>query len=78
MVDSYVTRPKVKTNRLDLKMNEEVRRDLEVLREATRARSLSEVIARAVAVYEFLWSEKKKGGKLVIQGPDGEKEVVLL
>ena len=59
-------------------MNEEVREALESLRDVTRAHSLTEVICRAVAVYEFLWSEKKDGGKLVIKGRSGEKEVVLL
>ena len=67
-----------KMTRLDLKMTEEVRQDLESLRDATQASSMSEVIARALAVYEFLWLEKKNGGKLVIKGPSGEKEVVLL
>jgi hypothetical protein len=39
---------------------------------------LAEVIRRAVAVYEFLWREKDSGAKLIVKGPDGEKELVLL
>jgi len=41
--------------------------------------SLSEVVRRSLAVYEFLDKEKRSGGKLVIRSTlGGEKEVVLL
>ena len=45
---------------------------------SAHADSLAEVIRRALAVYDFLWSESAQGGKLVVKGKQGEKELVLL
>jgi predicted CopG family antitoxin len=60
-------------------MSEEVRERLESLREKTDADSLSEVIRRALAVYDFLWSEREKGARLVARGADNkERDLVLL
>jgi hypothetical protein len=59
-------------------MGESARQKLEALRDQTQANSLTEVVQRALAVYEFLHAEKQKGNQLVVKGPDGEKEVVLL
>ena len=40
---------------------------------------MTEVVQRALAVYEFLHAEKSKGNALVVKDADGvEKEVVLL
>lgn len=66
------------TRRLSLEMSEVVRQNLEDLRDRTQADSMTEVIRRALAVYELLWDEKTKGAKLVLRAPDGEKEVILL
>jgi hypothetical protein len=55
-----------------------VRKQLEALRDRTQADSLAEVIRRALAVYDFLHSEKEKGGRLVVQDDAGERELVLL
>lgn len=52
---------------------------LEALRDLTQANSLTEVVQRALAVYDFLHAEKAKGNALVVKDADGgEKEVVLL
>ena len=51
---------------------------MEELKRATQADSLSEVIRRALAVYEFLWAEKRLGAKIVLRGEEGDKELVLL
>jgi hypothetical protein len=60
-------------------MSEEVRQRLESLREKTDADSLSEVIRRALAVYEFLWSEREKGTRLVARDADNkDRDLVLL
>ncbi|MBI3823442.1 MAG: hypothetical protein HY289_12300 [Planctomycetes bacterium] len=48
------------------------------LRDQTQANSLTEVVQRALAVYEFLHAEKQKGNQLIVKGEGGEKEVVLL
>ena len=66
------------TRRLNLEMTESVRTRLEALRHQTEADSLAEVIRRSLAVYDFLLSEKEKGGKLVIKTSNGDKEVILL
>jgi hypothetical protein len=66
------------TRRLNLEMSEESRKKLESLRKETSADSLAEVIRRALAVYDFLWREKTSGGKLLVKGPKGERELVLL
>jgi hypothetical protein len=60
-------------------MSEEVRQKLESLREKTDADSLAEVVRKALAVYDFLWSEQAKGTKLLVRGADNQdREVVLL
>jgi hypothetical protein len=66
------------STRLNLEMGEQVRKRLEHLRDVTQADSLAEVIRRALTVYDFLWSERDQGGKLVVKREDGEKELVLL
>jgi len=63
---------------LNLKMNDDVRERLEQLRDETNADSLSEVIRRAVAVYDHLWTAKRKQHQIIIREADGEKELILL
>jgi hypothetical protein len=74
-----MARPKLAPKtRLNLEMSEESRRKLEYLRKATNADSLTEVIRKALAVYEFLWRQKASNGRLVVQTDDSEKELVLM
>lgn len=62
-----------------MEMPEIVREQLEALCQQTQADSLSEVIRRAIAVYDYLWSEKAKGSKTVVKDTNGsERELVLL
>ena len=68
----------VPTRRLNLEMSQRVRERLERLRDQTGADSLVEVIRRSLAVYELLWSEQEKGGKLVVRRPDGDAEMMLV
>ena len=65
------------TCRMNLEMSEQVRQKLENLSEENDL-SLAEVIRRSLAVYDLLWSEMKKGGKIIIRGSDGEKEVMIV
>jgi len=51
---------------------------MEVLKDETDAHSLTEVISRSLAIYDFLWTQKKAGGKLLIQDSEGMRELVLL
>jgi hypothetical protein len=69
---------KATPKRLNLEMSERLRSVLENLREQTDAESLADVVRKALAVYDFLWQEKASGGRLVIKGKDGERELVLL
>jgi len=56
-----------------------VRKRLEALRGRTEADSLAEVIRRALAVYDFLWTERENGAELLVRDPDRtESKVVLL
>jgi hypothetical protein len=65
--------------RLTLDLLQPVRDRLEDLRRQTQADTLTEVIRRALAVYDFLWTEKAKGSRLVVKDPKGqERDVVLL
>ena len=60
--------PKV---RLNLDMPVEVKEQIEALRDRMRAESMSEVIRRALAVYDYLQSEQADGSHLVIRTRDG-------
>jgi hypothetical protein len=51
---------------------------MEELMDETGARSLTDVVSRALAVYDFLCRQKKKGGKILIQDDEGTRELVLL
>ena len=59
-------------------MASNVRTRMEQLRDETGAHSLAEVISRSLAVYDYLWKQKKTGGKLLIKDSEGEREVVIL
>ena len=69
---------KVKGGRLNLEIGKEVRERMEELMDETGARSLTDVVSRALAVYDFLCKQKKKGGKLLIQDDESTRELVLL
>ena len=69
---------KLKGGRLNLEIGKEVRERMEELMDETGARSLTGVVSRALAVYDFLCMQKKKGGKILIQDDDGTRELVLL
>lgn len=69
---------KVKGGRLNLEIGKEVRERMEELMDETGARSLTDVVSRALAVYDFLCRQKKKGGKILIQDDEGTRELVLL
>jgi hypothetical protein len=60
-------------------MSEEVKRNLERLKTTTQADSLSEVLRRALAVYDFLWVSKMNGETAIVRTKEGkERELVLL
>jgi len=51
---------------------------MELLRDETGARSLTEVISKSLAVYDYLWEQKKTGAKLLIKDSEGMRELVIL
>jgi hypothetical protein len=61
-------------------MDVEVRQRLEDLRERTKAESLTEVIRRALAVYETLWRSREEGQSVWIgeRGDESKRELLLL
>jgi hypothetical protein len=66
------------TSRLNLEMSEETRRRLELLRKATNSDSLAEVVRKALKVYDFLWHESAGGNQVVVKGPEGDKQLILM
>ncbi|MCB0060446.1 MAG: ribbon-helix-helix protein, CopG family [Gammaproteobacteria bacterium] len=48
------------------------------LAEATGADSQSEVVRRALRVYDYLISEREKGHTLVMKSDDGEQLIPLI
>lgn len=69
---------KIKSSRLNLALAELVRARIEDLQHETGAQTLTEVVSRSLAVYDFLWTQKKDGAKLLIQDSKGTRELVLL
>lgn len=69
---------KEKNTRLNLAIPESVRQRIEALQEATEAQSLTEVIRRALAVYEFLVKEKADGARVVSVKKGQTVEIALL
>lgn len=51
---------------------------MEALCEETTADSITELIRRSLAVYDYLWNQRKSGAKLIVRDKNGEREIVLL
>jgi hypothetical protein len=69
----------VATTRLNLELSQAVRDRIEELRDQTGADSMTEVIRNALAVYEFLHRQVRRGGSVRVESAAGEaKEVVLV
>ena len=73
-----MTRSNRKPSRLSLEMTDVTRQKLEALRDSTQADSLTEVLRRSLAVYGYLWDEKKNGATIVVRRNGAERELVLL
>ena len=63
--------------RVNLEMSSKCRETLEELSELTDA-SYSEVLRRALAVYDLLVRESQAGAKIVLKTKEGEREVILV
>lgn len=56
-----------KMNGLRFDMSPEVKKNLENLRERTNAADMGEVFRRALALYDFVITEKAKNTKILVQ-----------
>ena len=65
------------TKRLNLEMNEKVKKNIERLRDETQADSLAEVIRRALALYDTLWETTRDGSAVIIRTESIDREVLI-
>jgi hypothetical protein len=63
--------------RLNLVVNRQVKDRIDQLQERSEATSITEVVRRALAIYEELLKIREEGGQLVIEGK-GEREVLRI
>ena len=64
--------------RLNLDMRDDVKRRIEELRDEMHARSLAEVLQRALAVYDYVYRHEQEGAQVVVKYSDGEEERLKL
>lgn len=64
--------------RLSLEVAESVKDRIDSLIERSDAESMSEVIRRALAVYDKLVDNQSRGGVTILRGKDGREQEVLL
>lgn len=63
--------------RLNLVVNRQVKDRIDHLQELSEATSITEVVRRALAVYEELLKIREEGGQLVVEGK-GERELLRI
>jgi hypothetical protein len=78
MLGKKKTEKKTKMSRLNLALAELVRARIEELQHETGAQTLTEVVSKSLAVYDYLWTQKQSGAKVLIQDSEGIRELVLL
>lgn len=66
-----VSARKTKRKRLNLDVAISTMKRIDRLRKATEAESITEVIRKALAVYDLIIERRKEGAKVYIQAPDG-------
>lgn len=69
---------KDKKSRLNLSLAPKVRERMELLQDATGAQTITEVVSRALALYDFVITQKNSGAKVLIEDKQGTREVVIL
>ena len=60
--------------RLSLDITPRVREQLSHLEKKTEAGSITEVVRRALALYDLVVEHQREGGKLIFKHTDGEEE----
>ena len=67
------------TVRVSLRLSKEAKARLDDVSERTEAGSPTEVVRRALALYDALLDQKEQGRKVILRDDDGtEREVMLL
>lgn len=66
-----------KRARLSLDIDQSVRDKLDSLRKKTGAGSITEVIRRAVSVYEGVMDYHAIGGKIILRAPNGVESTLF-
>lgn len=64
--------------RLNLAFRQEVHDRLEYLRDTSDAETITEVIKKSLAVYDYLLTQKQNGAKVIVKDEDGQREIVLI
>ena len=62
--------------RLSLDITPRVREQLTHLEKKTEAGSITEVVRRALALYDLVMEHQDEGGKLIFKHTDGEEELL--
>ena len=74
-----MTRPKkTRKHRLNLDLSDESHTLLESLLTRSSAESRTQVIRNALRAYSYLLEVEERGGKVLVQEPDGEQFVLKL
>lgn len=64
--------------RLNLDVGVECRRTLNDLQKRTESMSITDVVKKAVKLYDFLLFLQEQGGKLKTTQPDGQDEIIKI
>ncbi|WP_337175396.1 hypothetical protein [Paludisphaera sp.] len=67
-----------KPHRLNLEMSEQVHSKLIGLLDRTGADSQAEVVRRALALYDFIWTHVEEGSRIIVKQDSSEHEVRLI
>lgn len=66
------------TVRINLEVSPQVRDNIKDLRKRSDAASLAEVFKKSLALYDLVLTTTSNGGKVVLESPTGEREVIRL
>lgn len=66
------------TVRINLEVSPHVRDHIKDLRKRSDAASLAEVFKKSLALYDLVLSVTSSGGKVVLESPQGDREVIRL
>lgn len=69
---------KSKTHRLHLIVTQGVRDKIEALQNRTDAGNMTEVIRRALALYDEVISIREEGGEILVENANGEQQRLLV